>query len=95
MLEGDEQGRTRLWTGAHLSLMYKDHGFSASIGRASEDWAAGTFYMACQETMLSITQKDIAKAAGVTEVTVRNRYSGLQEALKNAPSMASQKNLQL
>jgi transcription initiation factor TFIIB len=28
------------------------------------------------------TKKDIAQAAGVTEVTIRNRYKGLKEELK-------------
>jgi len=28
------------------------------------------------------TQRVIAKAAGVTEVTIRNRYKGLKESLK-------------
>ena len=27
------------------------------------------------------TQKDVAEAAGVTEVTIRNRYKGLRSAL--------------
>jgi transcription initiation factor TFIIB len=38
--------------------------------------------MACQETMQNVTQKDIARAAGVTEVTVRNRFKGLKEVLE-------------
>jgi transcription initiation factor TFIIB len=29
----------------------------------------------------SKTQKDVAEAAGVTEVTIRNRYKGLRSAL--------------
>ena len=31
---------------------------------------------------INIKRKDIAEAANVTEVTIRNRYKGLKEALK-------------
>jgi transcription initiation factor TFIIIB Brf1 subunit/transcription initiation factor TFIIB len=37
--------------------------------------------MACQETKEKRVQRVIAKAAGTTEVTLRNRYRGLKEAL--------------
>ena len=53
--------------------------------------AAAALYIACLEKneqkkgrwgpIGSITQKDIADTAGVTEVTVRNRYKKLEEEL--------------
>jgi transcription initiation factor TFIIB len=35
-------------------------------------------YLACLNTGETKTQTDIAEAAGVTEVTVRNRYKNLK-----------------
>ena len=43
--------------------------------------AAASLYVACVEAGEKKTQKDIASVANVTEVTVRNRYKGLREAL--------------
>ncbi len=40
--------------------------------------AAAALYIACVQHNEKITQKDIAEAAGVTEVTVRNRYKALK-----------------
>ncbi len=44
--------------------------------------AAAALYIACLQNNERVTQKDIAEAAGVTEVTVRNRYKALKEELK-------------
>jgi len=43
--------------------------------------AAAALYIACVQEGERKTQKEIAESAGVTEVTVRNRYKGLREAL--------------
>jgi transcription initiation factor TFIIB len=43
--------------------------------------AAAAIYIACLQSGEKITQKDIAEAAGVTEVTVRNRYKALKKQL--------------
>jgi transcription initiation factor TFIIB len=43
--------------------------------------AAAALYIACVMNHEKCTQKRIADAAGVTEVTVRNRYKGLKEDL--------------
>ena len=55
----------------------------ATVGKDPVGIAAAALYMACQETTQNITQKDIARAAGVTEVTVRNRFKGLKEVLES------------
>jgi transcription initiation factor TFIIB len=44
--------------------------------------AAASLYVACVLETEKKTQKEIAEVANVTEVTVRNRYKGLKEALK-------------
>ena len=60
-------------------------------GKAPQAIAAAALYIACQKRNEGIkthrgerkvTQKDIAKAPGVTEVTLRNRYKGLVKALE-------------
>jgi len=43
--------------------------------------AAAALYIACMQANEKKTQKDIADAAGVTEVTVRNRYKTLKRQL--------------
>lgn len=43
--------------------------------------AAAALYIACVQEGERKTQKEIAEAAGVTEVTVRNRYKGLKDVL--------------
>ena len=43
--------------------------------------AAAAIYVACVMLGLRKTQKEIARAAGVTEVTIRNRYKELREKL--------------
>ncbi len=44
--------------------------------------AAAALYLSCVINGENKTQKDIAISAGVTVVTIRNRYKGLKEALE-------------
>ncbi|HEU05162.1 MAG TPA: transcription initiation factor IIB [Nitrosopumilus sp.] len=53
-----------------------------SAGKDPMGFAAAALYLACVMLGENKTQKDIAQAAGVTEVTIRNRYKGLKEELK-------------
>ncbi|MDG7035545.1 MAG: transcription initiation factor IIB [Nitrososphaerota archaeon] len=53
----------------------------ASAGKAPTGLAATSLYLACVLEGERKTQKDIAEAAGVTEVTIRNRYRGLKAIL--------------
>lgn len=53
-----------------------------SAGKDPMGLAAAALYVACVLEGENKTQKDIAEAAGVTEVTIRNRYKGLKTALK-------------
>ncbi len=52
-----------------------------SAGKDPMGLAASALYVACTLEGDNKTQKDVALAAGVTEVTIRNRYKGLREAL--------------
>jgi transcription initiation factor TFIIB len=52
-----------------------------SAGKDPMGMAAAALYIACIQNYEKITQKDIAEAAGVTEVTVRNRYKALKKQL--------------
>jgi transcription initiation factor TFIIB len=48
-----------------------------SAGKDPMALAASILYIACKETAENKTQRDMAKAAGVTEVTIRNRVRDL------------------
>ncbi|NIP62632.1 MAG: transcription initiation factor IIB [Nitrosopumilaceae archaeon] len=52
-----------------------------SAGKDPMGLAAAALYVACVANGESKTQRDVAEAAGVTEVTIRNRYKGLKMAL--------------
>jgi len=51
-----------------------------SSGKDPMGLAAAALYCSCVINGVSITQRDLAEAAGVTEVTIRNRYKGLKDA---------------
>jgi transcription initiation factor TFIIB len=52
-----------------------------TAGKDPMGFAASALYVACTLEGENKTQKDVAEAAGVTEVTIRNRYKGLRSAL--------------
>jgi len=52
-----------------------------TAGKDPMGFAASALYVACTLEGEGKTQKDVAEAAGVTEVTIRNRYKGLRSAL--------------
>ena len=52
-----------------------------SAGKDPMGLAATALYLSCVQNGVSVTQRDLAEAAGVTEVTIRNRYKGLKEGL--------------
>jgi len=51
-----------------------------SSGKDPMGLAAAALYFSCVINGVSITQRDLAEAAGVTEVTIRNRFRALREA---------------
>ena len=52
-----------------------------SAGKDPMGLAASVLYLSCMNTGESRTQTEISEAAGVTEVTVRNRYKNLKTQL--------------
>jgi len=52
-----------------------------SAGKDPMGLAAAALYVACVTNGENKTQRDVAEAAGVTEVTIRNRYKGLKISL--------------
>lgn len=63
----------------------KNHG-GLLTGRDPRGIAAGAIYIASILTDNRVTQREIAAAAGVTEVTVRNRYKELVRELEIKPN---------
>ena len=67
-----------------MNIMYDVTNSGMSAGKDPMGLAASVLYMACLATGENRTQTDIAGAAGVTEVTVRNRYKNLKGHLDAA-----------
>ncbi len=68
--------------GAAITILRNARQKRFSAGKDPMGMAAAALYIACLQNGEKITQKDIAEAAGVTEVTVRNRYKSLKNQLK-------------
>jgi transcription initiation factor TFIIB len=67
---------------ATIKLLKKAIELRVTAGKCPTGLVAAAMYMAVQKLGLTnYTQKQIAAAADVTEVTVRNRFKGLREAL--------------
>lgn len=56
-----------------ISLMRDVAGTRVQVGKAPMCFAATVLYIACRKNSAGITQRTIAEAAGVTEVSIRNR----------------------
>jgi len=65
-----------------FDILHKAESAKAIAGKDPMGLAAAALYIACVMESERNTQKEIAAAAGITEVTVRNRYKGLKELLK-------------
>ena len=76
-----------------IEILRKADRVKALTGKDPRGLAAAALYMACQENNDRRVQREIAEAAGTTEVTLRNRYKGLKASLLDADrkeaSMAS------
>jgi transcription initiation factor TFIIB len=52
-----------------------------TAGKDPMGMAASALYISCMKYNADVSQKEIAMAAGVTEVTIRNRYKDLRKSL--------------
>ena len=64
-----------------LIILKKAEAARNTAGKDPMGLAAAALYVSCVLEGESKTQKDVAEAAGVTEVTIRNRYKGLKASL--------------
>ncbi len=64
-----------------LEILIKAEQARISAGKDPMGLSASAIYVACTLEGENITQRDVAEAASVTEVTIRNRYKGLRLAL--------------
>ena len=64
-----------------LEILMKAEQTRITAGKDPMGLAASALYLACVLESEEITQRDVAEAAGVTEVTIRNRSKGLRSSL--------------
>jgi transcription initiation factor TFIIB len=64
-----------------MNIMHDIIKSGASAGKDSIGVAGLVIYVSSFNTSETITQMDIADAAGVTEVTIRNRYKDIKKHL--------------
>lgn len=64
-----------------MAILQKADTLKIDAGKDPMGLGAAALYIACVQEGERKTQKEIAESAGVTEVTVRNRYKGLRESL--------------
>lgn len=72
-----------------IEILRKAEENKLSAGKNPMSLAATALYISCLNTGEIHTQRDIAEAANVTEVTIRNRYKGFLEMLKVDPRLNS------
>jgi len=63
-----------------ISLINKAQEERLTVGKGPSGIAAGAIYLASKLEGEGRTQSEVAEAAGVTEVTLRNRYKEIKEA---------------
>ena len=65
-----------------LTILKDANRMEITAGKDPMGLAAAALYLSCVINGENMTQKVIALASGVTEVTIRNRYKGLRDSLK-------------
>ncbi len=66
-----------------IEILRKAEENKISAGKNPMALAATALYISCVKMGENHSQRDFAEAANITEVTIRNRYKGLLELLKN------------
>lgn len=78
---GERVGITGQTQGLAIRILREAKKRRIASGKDPMGLAAAVLYIACRQNNEEKTQKDIAEAAGVTEVTIRNRYKSLKHQL--------------
>ena len=66
-----------------VSILDQAKKIGGVAGKDPMGMAAAALYLACISTGEAKSQRDISEASGVTEVTIRNRCTGLRKMLKS------------
>jgi transcription initiation factor TFIIB len=66
-----------------------DEGTGTARGWAPTGTAAAAIYLATVLNDESVAEKEIAKVAGTTPITIRNRYNELEKRLKLSANVLS------
>jgi len=66
-----------------IKILRKAEENKTSSGKNPMGLAATALYLSCVKNGENKSQRDLAEAANITEVTIRNRCKGLKELLKN------------
>ena len=85
---GERIGITGQTQGLAIRILREAKKRRIASGKDPMGLAAAALYIACLQVNEKKTQKDIAEAAGVTEVTIRNRYKALKRQLGLEPAPA-------
>ncbi len=64
-----------------LEILKDANDMKMTSGKDPMGIAASALYISCMKYNADVSQKEIALAAGVTEVTIRNRYKDLRKSL--------------
>jgi transcription initiation factor TFIIB len=72
-----------------IKIMHEIVAMQISAGKGPMGMAATVLYVACLSAGEVKTQKELSVAAGVTEVTIRNRYSELKKYLQDFAKSSS------
>lgn len=67
---------------AAIDILREAEKIRITAGKNPTALAAAALYISCIQGKEKCTQKELARAAGVTEVTIRNRYQGIVKALE-------------
>jgi transcription initiation factor TFIIB len=78
---GERVGITGQTQGLAIRILREAKKRRIASGKDPMGLVAAALYISCMQNDEKKTQKDIAEAAGVTEVTVRNRYKSLKHQL--------------
>ena len=85
---GERVGITGQTQGLAIKILREAKKRRIASGKDPKGLAATALYIACLQSNQKKTQKDIAEAAGVTDVTIRNRYKALKRQLGLEPMPA-------